>query len=1447
MITFLLQELRKSIVYILLIFHVFFTGNVYVFFGSIATTQALTSTWDFTTPSDYILSDDSLSSVQRWIVDLDLRLTQTWVISRDDGNNIFLDTPRRVAVSWDYAYVSAYTPDRIQVLNISDPTNPIAVTNLQNNNGTLMLNGPMALEISGDYLYISEYIWDAIQVLDISNPAAPVAAGNYPNNGTVRLNGPRWLDIQWNLLYVASWVDDAIQIFDITDPTNLVPVGQLDTANGRLNGARDIIVEWIYAYVSARNNDSIQILNISDPTTPTFVWEIVHNNTDVFLDSVFAIDKQWDYIYATGYNNDRIQVIDVSDPTTPTAVTSLSNTDLPGLNGPRSIYADGDFLFIGDYLGDSVMVVDISAPENPIRESDITNSVATNLNGSSLWMVRIWNLIYLGSYPDDDFVILESGYSDTSPIVTPTTAFNYGAEELTTFTENLWTGNEWTPTYQISRNNGTDWYFWNGTTWQLTTNGVIDSTNATIINANIDSFNDVGSGNEFLWRAYLASDGTQKVEIDDITVISTVPPPPAPGGIDTNLELWLKADVGTSTTTDGAAVTTWADQSGNWLDATAVVTPDYRNNDADSVNFNPVIEFNWVDDYMRNIAGGGFSDTYFLVMVPNNTIEGTASQWVPFWWDCLSGTLSSGACGLSFAGVALGAFTAAFPDEVITHALGSSLNWRSAQTAIATYEAGKPLFLGINESITADGSDIFANAVQVNNASANTYQTLSNADYYIWRSGDNTFPFYFSGRFAEVINYSGRVSDTDRQKIESYFWIKYWVTLQEWTKNYVASDDSIFWNSSSAGVYVNNVVGIGRDNDQQLGQVKSKSINSDAIVTIEADGEGTNIANSFIDIEDKEFFMLSNNNKGNTWIVGDAPTWFNILERKWRTQEAGDIGNITLDFDVADSDFDIPVLNAGSNYYIIYDTDGDDDLSDEAPITLINTSGDIWRVSGINPESERVFTLATEASSNNIPTDIWLTPQDIDENNTPWVAIGTLSTTDADPWDTHTYTLVSGAGGEDNEFFSITWDALSLIHSSDHEIRNDYSIKIQTNDGNGGTFQEIFAININDLTEAVSSSLDFESPLDDYKYTVTSGDWSRTTTNPFEWVFSIESDNGWVGWTQSCFVVNHTHSGTGSVDFYYNVSSQAGGDFFRFFVDDIQQLEQSGTIAYTQYVQNDIPAWLHEYKWCYIKDGTVNTGTDNTFIDLITFPSSGVDIIPPEITSINFASGSLLPGWDHYITIDYNDVDSGIDTSSASITLQKWDGVSAFWSDMSGISLDTWATEITTTGALYLTQDLSFGRYIYNFTIDDNVGNTSSTWAEFYIDQPEFIIGSGSIDIGDIHSVNETFSGDVPITIRTVGAGFDITMNNSTDLSYLTETIGWWNGTTGYWFDQDPFSGTISPTSTGTVIWSEVQNINTNGEKNTYIYNIRFWALVDPEQVAGEYEWTIDFDIDFTY
>jgi hypothetical protein len=82
----------------------------------------------------------------------------------------------------------------------------------------------------------------------------------------------------------------------------------------------------------------------------------------------------------------------------------------------------------------------------------------------------------------------------------------------------LGTGNQGTVTYQVSTDDGMTWYYRDGANWTLTTalNGT-QTSSVTDINTNIATLDT--DGGDFLWRAYLNSDSTQPVELDQVTVV----------------------------------------------------------------------------------------------------------------------------------------------------------------------------------------------------------------------------------------------------------------------------------------------------------------------------------------------------------------------------------------------------------------------------------------------------------------------------------------------------------------------------------------------------------------------------------------------------------------------------------------------------------------------------------------------------------------------------------------------------------------------------------------------------------------------------------------------------------------------------------------------------------------------------------------------------------------
>jgi hypothetical protein len=252
-----------------------------------------------------------------------------------------------------------------------------------------------------------------------------------------------------------------------------------------------------------------------------------------------------------------------------------------------------------------------------------------------------------------------------------------------------------------------------------------------------------------------------------------------------------------------------------------------------------------------------------------------------------------------------------------------------------------------------------------------------------------------------------------------------------------------------------------------------------------------------------------------------------------------------------------------------------------------------------------------------------------------------------------------------------------------------------------------------------------------------------------------------------------------------------------------------------------------------------STSSDNTITFIL------ADTTPPSISSPSFSSGALLPWWNHNIVINYTDTESAIDAGTANIILNKWDWISAWGADISAAWLNT--VSISTSSASYNTNNLSFWKYRYTFFINDSAWNTGVWERVFYIDQPELVVWSWSIDMWYVDSIWADFSDTVTITVLTVGAPFDLTFTNTTLPSYVPESIPAWNGTTGLGYQQSPFSWTLSVINSNETIASEALLINTNGNKNTYTYNIQIGALIDIAQTAGEYIWDLKFDIDLQY
>lgn len=106
-------------------------------------------------------------------------------------------------------------------------------------------------------------------------------------------------------------------------------------------------------------------------------------------------------------------------------------------------------------------------------------------------------------------------YANNLPTIEPDAAYAPAAvASWNSFSETA-TKNGGEVYYQISNNDGANWYYWNGSAWVEAGTGEYNT--ATVVNENINDF-DVGT-REFKWRAYLESNGAQDVSLTDITLV----------------------------------------------------------------------------------------------------------------------------------------------------------------------------------------------------------------------------------------------------------------------------------------------------------------------------------------------------------------------------------------------------------------------------------------------------------------------------------------------------------------------------------------------------------------------------------------------------------------------------------------------------------------------------------------------------------------------------------------------------------------------------------------------------------------------------------------------------------------------------------------------------------------------------------------------------------------
>lgn len=273
-----------------------------------------------------------------------------------------------ITLSGQYAYISRW-PDAIQVVDISDPTQPYLVSQVS------VPRYPRRMQVSGSKLFLANG-YAGLRVFDISNPTNPIFLDSLITPGYVFD-----VAVMGSYAYLAS-NDHGLQVVSIANPTSLSSVGSLATpyAAKGLDAAGD------YAYI-ADGYTGMVIIDISNPPSPSQV-----STVGLPTPSFYALDVivDGDYAYQLSYDTNNnwtclLQMINVSNPVAP-FVTDTNDIFSVSINFRLSgghLFAAGQF--------DGLFAFEPIPPAIPNAYTTFSmpgRALATCLQGSYAYVAR---------------------------------------------------------------------------------------------------------------------------------------------------------------------------------------------------------------------------------------------------------------------------------------------------------------------------------------------------------------------------------------------------------------------------------------------------------------------------------------------------------------------------------------------------------------------------------------------------------------------------------------------------------------------------------------------------------------------------------------------------------------------------------------------------------------------------------------------------------------------------------------------------------------------------------------------------------------------------------------------------------------------------------------------------------------------------------------------------
>jgi hypothetical protein len=439
----------------------------------------------------------------------------------------------------------------------------------------------------------------------------------------------------------------------------------------------------------------------------------------------------------------------------------------------------------------------------------------------------------------------------------------------------------------------------------------------------------------------------------------------SPGGVSTNLSMWLKPDALSAGTLN---TWTYANNVANSFTAVAGNQPTVV---ANTFNFLPSVVFAG-NQYMSGPAGvnaplaaGQLAYSIFGVWQSSTAVFGANERvWVQ--------RPNSNAFDGNFDGAALWVYpgNATYGDQPevspfttgVSFANTSVIPYTYGTTYMLTYAPNTPyvsqlnlLNQNTNDLEVMDQTNYATGAFVTStdpNANATVDRVLSNgANLLGARSTSIDEPFI--GNLSELVVYSGSVSGLARQQVFSYLSLKYGIPLGG---NYISSGGATIWDAVNFSAYNNFVFGIGTDNASGLAITQSNSSATGTGSGAGQSGKGNIVLSNPSSMPDQSFIMVGSNNAGLTETTTNLPPAATAgserLVTQWLVRSSGTPGTVTVSFDFTGLTV-TGVPGTIADFRLMLDNDGDGNFS-TGYVSLIQPSsftGNVANFTNVNLSS----------------------------------------------------------------------------------------------------------------------------------------------------------------------------------------------------------------------------------------------------------------------------------------------------------------------------------------------------------------------------------------------------------------------------------------------------------------------------------------------------------------